>query len=217
MPTPTRKLVQTLLTTAVFSFANFAPAVLSQQADRSQTDDRPTEVIRFLLVSPCLHSIVESKQRKARPPIGRRDNYSGLRFADLTEFSPSTQTSPSAKISFFQIGTVRLSSRMAHSQASNAARRCGALTAITTLVSPISIWPVRWTMPMCAISKRSWASRPSRCNSLQGHRRVSFVDQVKRSASARPLAGVTVQGDGGAAFGQDDAPGNGANVDWVGS
>src|SRR3712207_7407810 len=37
--------------------------------------------------------------------------------------SPSTQTSPSSKNSLFQMGTVRLSSRMAHSHASKAARR----------------------------------------------------------------------------------------------
>ena len=37
-------------------------------------------------------------------------------------FEPSTQCSPSAKTSFFQIGTVRLSSLMSHSQAAKAAR-----------------------------------------------------------------------------------------------
>ena len=46
MPTPTRRLVQALLATAIFSFANFLPAVHAQQTDRSQPQDRPTEVIR---------------------------------------------------------------------------------------------------------------------------------------------------------------------------
>lgn len=46
MPTPKRRLVQTLLTAALFASANFAPAIYSQQTDRSQTQDAPTEVIR---------------------------------------------------------------------------------------------------------------------------------------------------------------------------
>jgi VWFA-related protein len=46
MPTPKRRLVKTLLTAALFSIANFAPAIYSQQTDRSQTQDGPTEVIR---------------------------------------------------------------------------------------------------------------------------------------------------------------------------
>jgi VWFA-related protein len=46
MPTPKRRLVKTLLTIASFSIANFAPAIYSQQTDRSQTQDGPTEVIR---------------------------------------------------------------------------------------------------------------------------------------------------------------------------
>lgn len=46
MPTPKRRLVKTLLTAALFSIANFASAIYSQQTDRSQTQDGPTEVIR---------------------------------------------------------------------------------------------------------------------------------------------------------------------------
>jgi VWFA-related protein len=45
MPTRIRRLVQTLLTIAALSISNSAP-VLSQQPDRSQTQDGPTEVIR---------------------------------------------------------------------------------------------------------------------------------------------------------------------------
>ncbi len=49
MPTPKRRLVKTLLPlliAALFAIANFAPAIYSQQTDRSQTQDGPTEVIR---------------------------------------------------------------------------------------------------------------------------------------------------------------------------
>ena len=44
------------------------------------------------------------------------------------------------------------SSLISHSQASKAALRWGAATEITTLVSPISRRPVRWTIPTLAIS-----------------------------------------------------------------
>ena len=50
---------------------------------------------------------------------------------------------PSSKYSFFQMGTVSLSVSMAKEQASNAAFLCGAATAITTAVSPISSFPMR--------------------------------------------------------------------------
>jgi len=46
MPYPKRRLVRILLIAAAFSLANFAPAIHSQQTDRNQTHDRPTEVIR---------------------------------------------------------------------------------------------------------------------------------------------------------------------------
>ena len=63
--------------------------------------------------------------------------------------SPSAQTAPSAKYSFFQMGTVRLRVSMAKRHASNAAARCAALTAMNTLVSPITRRPTR-----CAIATR---------------------------------------------------------------
>ena len=62
--------------------------------------------------------------------------------------SPSAQTEPSVKNSFFQIGTVLLSVSIAKRQASNAAARWGELTAISTLVSPTGMRPKRWTMEM---------------------------------------------------------------------
>jgi len=48
MPTPKRRLVQTLLPTLIvaLSIANFPPAIYSQQIERIQTQDGPTEVIR---------------------------------------------------------------------------------------------------------------------------------------------------------------------------
>src|SRR5215469_3000889 len=60
--------------------------------------------------------------------------------------SPSAHTAPSAKYSFFQMGTVFFNVSIAYRQASNAAPRCGALTAMNTLVSPISRCPRRCTM-----------------------------------------------------------------------
>src|SRR6185369_15800165 len=74
--------------------------------------------------------------------------------------SPSTQTSPSAKYSFFQIGTSRLSRLMPSSAASNAALRCGAAATTTTLASPISRRPKRWIMPIRPIGSACAISQP---------------------------------------------------------
>src|SRR5581483_6615516 len=60
--------------------------------------------------------------------------------------SPSAQTAPSSKNSFFQMGTVRLSVSINHRHASKAAARCADPTTIRTLVSPISRRPSRCTM-----------------------------------------------------------------------
>src|SRR5438876_1237352 len=46
-----------------------------------------------------------------------------------------------------------------------------------------------------------------------GHWRVRFVDQVQRAATAGPLARITVERYGRAAFGQDDSSGDSADVD----
>ena len=59
--------------------------------------------------------------------------------------SPSTHTSPSAKCSFFQIGTISLSRSIAYRLASNAASRWAEEMAITTLTSPTGRAPVRCT------------------------------------------------------------------------
>ena len=56
----------------------------------------------------------------------------------------ATQTSPSSKTSFFQIGTVSLSVSIANSQASKAAFRWGVDTAMITAVSPTAKLPTRW-------------------------------------------------------------------------
>src|SRR2546426_1474969 len=50
----------------------------------------------------------------------------------------------------------------------------------------------------------------------QGHGRVGFIDQIKCSAPARPLARVTVERNGCAAFGENDASRDGADVDGCG-
>src|ERR1700690_2081683 len=52
--------------------------------------------------------------------------------------SPSAQTAPSSKYSFFQMGTVRLSVSMSQRQASKAAARCAEATTIKTLGPPTS-------------------------------------------------------------------------------
>src|SRR5438067_6360135 len=57
--------------------------------------------------------------------------------------SPSAQTAPSVKCSFFQMGTVRLRVSIAKRQASKAAPRWAEATTIRTLVSPISSRPRR--------------------------------------------------------------------------
>src|SRR5882724_10287144 len=60
--------------------------------------------------------------------------------------SPSAQTAPSSKYSFFQIGTVFLRVSINQRQASKAAARWADATAMKTLLSPISMRPRRWTM-----------------------------------------------------------------------
>src|SRR5262249_55951908 len=72
----------------------------------------------------------------------RRGGYDRA-FVTESSHSPSTHTSPSAKYSFFQIGTSFFSRLMPSSAASNAGLRCGALAATTTLASPISRRPNR--------------------------------------------------------------------------
>src|SRR5208282_5265432 len=72
--------------------------------------------------------------------------------------SPSAHTAPSSKYSFFQMGTVFLSVSMIHRQASKAASRCAAATTISTLVSPISSRPKRWTIDAARTAKRARAS-----------------------------------------------------------
>src|SRR6202012_2049101 len=59
--------------------------------------------------------------------------------------SPSAQTSPSSKCSFFQMGTVFLRVSMSQREAAYACARWAEDTAIKTLVSPISSRPRRWT------------------------------------------------------------------------
>ena len=82
---------------------------------------------------------------------------------------------------------------MAHSQASKAARRWGALTAMTTLVSPISRRPVRCTIPIWAISNCLVSLQSQPFHFTYRHWRISFVNQIERSAAAGPLARVTVK------------------------
>src|SRR5436189_154157 len=67
-----------------------------------------------------------------------------LRFAiEDGNGSPSAQTAPSSKCSFFQIGTVRFKVSISQRQASKAAARCADATTMTTLASPISNRPRR--------------------------------------------------------------------------
>ena len=65
-------------------------------------------------------------------------------------------SSPPTYVSFFQSGTDTFSSSIASRQAASAAARCGAETAMTTLVSPISTRPTRWWI---ATLQSSWRRR----------------------------------------------------------
>src|SRR5215475_8655091 len=66
--------------------------------------------------------------------------------------SPSAHTAPSTKYSFFQMGTVFFSVSISQREASKAAARCRDATTISTLVSPISNRPSRWTKA----TSRTW-------------------------------------------------------------
>src|SRR6185437_14873978 len=77
--------------------------------------------------------------------------------------SPSAQTAPSSKYSFFQMGTVFLSVSINQRLASNAAARCADATTINTLVSPISRRPRRCSSHTSRTWNFSKASRASAC------------------------------------------------------
>src|SRR3954470_6547910 len=49
-----------------------------------------------------------------------------------------------------------------------------------------------------------------------GHRRIRFVDQVKRATALGPLASITVQSHGRPALRQDDATCDGTHLDGIG-
>ena len=108
---------------------------------------------------------------------------------------PSTQTAPPTKNSFFQIGTVLFSASIAKRHASNAAARCGALTPIHTLVSPISTRPNRCTIATRSIANRARASAPISRIFAERHRFVRFVFQVARLLPLKVVAHKTIKRD----------------------
>src|SRR4051794_16940440 len=73
---------------------------------------------------------------------------------------------PSTQTSFFQIGTTSLRVSISHRQASNDWWRCGVLTATTTLISPSSSRPTRWTRATSRIGQRILASASSSASLL---------------------------------------------------
>src|SRR5207253_578029 len=87
---------------------------------------------------------------------GRADGVPSARGISAGKGSPSAQTAPSSKYSFFQMGTVRLRASISQRQASKATPRWAAATTIRTLVSPISRRPRRWII----VTSRTlnWAS-----------------------------------------------------------
>ena len=80
----------------------------------------------------------------------RRVEHRGARGVEPVSFtaSPTHSSDPSVKAWCFQIGTVALNSSTSAWHTSNASRRCSALTAATTAISPMVRWPIRWTTPM---------------------------------------------------------------------
>src|SRR5262249_48940998 len=85
-------------------------------------------------------------QRLSGLDAGRAAEIPSARGISAGKGSPSTQTAPSSKYSFFQIGTVRFRVSINQRQASNAGPRWPEATTIKTLVSPISSFPRRWIM-----------------------------------------------------------------------
>ena len=100
--------------------------------------------------------------------------------------SPSAQTAPSSKYSFFQMGTVLFSVSITQRQASKAAARCAEATTINTLVSPISSRPSRWTSAHLADPKLLNGLLRQRFHLLQSHLFIGFVVEIKRA----PAAGI---------------------------
>ena len=97
--------------------------------------------------------------------------------------SPSAQTAPSSKYSFFQMGTVRLSVSMPNRQASKAARRCAELTPMKTLVSPISIRPEPVYQRDPIYRKLGSHLAAEFAHFGQSHRLVGLVIEIQRAAA----------------------------------
>src|SRR5947209_2476634 len=95
---------------------------------------------------PCQQ---RSRIHESAGSLGHLDAGEGPKFPGLRissgKGSPSAHTAPSAKYSFFQIGTVLLRVSMIQRQASKAAPRCAEATTMRTLVSPIPRRPRRCT------------------------------------------------------------------------
>ena len=77
---------------------------------------------------------------------------------------------------------------MSQRQASKAAARCAEATAISTLVSPISRRPRRWTMATSRIWNFCKASAASASSCWMRHLFIGFIVKIESLASARLVA-----------------------------
>ena len=81
------------------------------------------------------------------------------------------------------------SSSIASWHAASAAARCGAETAMTTLVSPMSTRPTRWWIATSQSSCRSFSDVGQLGHDLLGHALVGLVLEMEDVATARACPG----------------------------
>src|SRR6185503_6972317 len=130
------------------------------EKQEAETDDRRGHLAHEVAdPGPRLDRLVAALPVLRR--LGRRE-HRRLRRLDrlvpvgLPVYDPwPIHSSPPTYVSFFQSGTETFNSSIASRQAASAAARCGADTAMTTLVSPMSTRPTRWWIATLLSSCRS--------------------------------------------------------------
>ena len=129
--------------------------------------------------------------------------------------SPSTQTSPSAKNSFFQMGTRRLRRLMPSSAASKAGRRCGAVVMTATLASPISRVPRRCSMRDAADRELARNLAPDLRHFADGHFFVALIFEAQRFPASGIVTDHALEGYNGAVQSLEEAGFGGAGIDGI--
>ena len=122
---------------------------------------------------------------------------------------------PSAQCSCFQIGTTSLRVSINHWPASNAASRCGLLTATATLASPISKCPKRCTTTHSTSGQRRRASASKVGQLPFGHFGIALVIERARAATVGHFACRTQEQDHRPGQRRADLGDDDSRVEWL--